>query len=224
MSISRSQAQAITDGFLDGLGSTRPAPGVMPIVEEVLSLAAEAFINNANENLRQSDAIATGELSTQLTFYVQQLGSTYELRVGYPKGSEAAKYYDFVNKGVQGLAGSGRAPGSPYKFKTPFASKKMAAAILKWYQQQGRGATSIQRPMSGLESKRKSIRDTISQADSLKAMAYATAVNIKKKGREATKYFDKAVTNSFGPEFIESMAAALSGEVRLQIRQINTQN
>jgi hypothetical protein len=221
MGISRSQAQAIADGFLDSLGSSRPAPGSLPIVEATLALMAEAFINSANNNLNSADAVTTGELSKQLTFYVEQSGSVYELSVGYPASSAAAVYWDFVNKGVQGVNKAGKGAGSPYKFRFIGASKNHVDAIEAWLKTNGKGASNVRKPMNALETKRKTIRNTISANNNLRSLAYATAVSSKINGLRATRFFDGAVESNFGKAALEAIAVSLAGEVRLSVRQLS---
>lgn len=217
MSINKAQAKAIADGFLDTLGSAPPSND-LPILEAVLEQAARSFIQSATDKLDKAKAIDTGELSTELTFAVTTLGKDYILTVGYSSTSRAAKYFDYVNKGVSGTE---KNQGSPYSFKNNKVSRAFVDAIAAWQKRQGIGASNIRKPVSGLERKRIGIRSTVKAASSLRSLAYATAVSIKKKGRKPTHYFDDAVKESFGPELIEALSVALAGDVRLQIRQIN---
>lgn len=222
MSISRAQAQALRDKFLDDIGIEPPA-GELPIIDQVLGLAAQEFIDTASANLDKANSVSTGELSSALTFAVDTENNTYILSVGYEKGSKAAVYYDYTNKGVQGVNKPGKAPGSPYKFRYLGVSPRHALAILKWYRQNGRSASNVNKdyPASGLEKKRLTLRSSIKEADSLKRLAYATAMKSKIEGLAPTHYFDDAVKSVFGPELIDSLQVALGGEVILRIRQTN---
>jgi hypothetical protein len=219
MSIGRAQAQAIADGFLNNLGTARGGPNDLPIIEEVLALAAKTFIDNAQSNLDRSKSVSTGELSDSLTFDVAVLGTTYTLTAGYNRSSPAAKYFDFVNKGVKGYTGAG-APGSPYQFKNGRVSVGMMKNILKWLKLNGRQSVNIKKPASGLERKRKKIGDLVRNVDSREQLAWATSAAIKRDGTKATRFFDKAITQTFNKDFKEAMKVALAGEVRLQIRRI----
>ena len=51
MSISRSQATALRDGFLDSFGTNLPSDRELPIIDAMLSLAAKEFIEQASANL-----------------------------------------------------------------------------------------------------------------------------------------------------------------------------
>lgn len=219
MSISRAQASAIADGYLDSLGTAPPAEG-LPIIEAVLSEAAKAFIDDAVANLDRKKAVDTGELATQLTFAVTVMGRDYLLTVGYPSGTDAAKYYDYVNKGVQGTM---KGNSSPYRYRNNKVSKAFVDALMAWYRRQGKGAVNIRKSVSALERKRVGLRNTAKKTDGLRNLAYATAVAIKKKGKAPTNYFDNAVSANFGNELVEVLSVALAGDVRLQIRQINNE-
>jgi len=220
MGISRSQAEAIASGFLDTLGENK-RPGELPIIEATLAVMAEGFINTANNNLNMANAVGSGELSKQLTFYVEQRGSTYEISIGYPPDSTAAIYWDFVNKGVQGVYQVGLGTDSPYKFRFPQASANHVDAIEAWLKMNGAGASNVHKPMNALETKRKGIRDTIAKAPTLRTLAYAVAVKNKRDGLRGTHFFDDAITSSFGADAIEAIGVALASEVKLSIRQIN---
>jgi hypothetical protein len=221
MSMSRAQAQAIADGFLatQGEGKGNAAAGKFLIIEEMVAYAARDFIENARNNLERSKSVSSGELRDSLDFNISILGTTVTLTVGYDRSSPAAKYFDFVNKGVKGYTGAG-APGSPYQFKNGRVSVGMMKNILKWLKLNGRQSVNIKKPASGLERKRKKIGDLVRNVDSREQLAWATSAAIKRDGTKATRFFDKAITQTFNKDFKEAMKVALAGEVRLQIRRI----
>jgi len=221
MSIGRAQAQLLRDRFLDNLGSDPPA-GELPIIEEILGMAGKELIDIAVANLDKIGSVSTGGLATDLTFSVVSSGNTYELSVGYPKGSKSAIYWDFNNKGVQGVNKPGNAPNSPYKFRYMGVSKRHALAILKWYRSNGKAATNIHpdHPVSPLETKRKTLLQTTRKPkDTLKTLAYATAMKMKIEGLKPSAYFDDAVKSVFGPDLIDALQVALGGEVIMNIRK-----
>lgn len=218
MSISRAQAQALSDGFLDSLGR-RPPTGKLPIVEAMLGAAAKTFIDTASDNLDKANAVNTGGLQTDLVFEVETEGDLYRMSVGYNAGTDSAKYYDFVNKGVQGVNKPGKAPGSPYKFKFLGVSKKHAYAIAQWYRRNGKSAANVNKDYAlGGESKRTFARKATAETR-LKALSYATAKAAKIGGLKPTHYFDNAVKEVFSTSFIEALEVALGGEVIVSIRQ-----
>ena len=187
--------------------------GKMVEVEAILADYAKKFINAAQRNLRAKQKIDTGEL-LDMNFEVTYMGSSYILTVGYEKGSKAEQYWDFVNKGVAGVGKS--LSGSPYKFKTKGASKKMIDAMQGWITRHNI-QPSDKYTIKGLEKKRKSIRSTISKTNNLRSLATAFARGIKKKGIEQTNYFDNALKLFNSAEFQKDIAEAVGYEVQIAI-------
>lgn len=188
--------------------------GRMVEVEAILADYAKKFINAAQRNLRAKQKIDTGTLM-DMNFEVTYMGSSYILTVGYEKGSKAEQYWDFVNKGVAGVGKS--LSGSPYKFKTKGASKKMIDAMQGWITRHNI-QPSDKYTIKGLEKKRKSIRSTISQTTKLRSLAVAFARGIKKKGIEQTNYFDNALKLFNSAEFQKDIAEAVGYEVQIAIK------
>lgn len=188
--------------------------GKMVEVEAILADYAKKFINAAQRNLRAKQKIDTGEL-LDMNFEVTYMGSSYVLTIGYEKGSKAEQYWDFVNKGVAGVGKS--LSGSPYKFKTKGASKKMIDAMQGWITRHNI-QPSDKYTIKGLEKKRKSIRSTISKSNNLRSLATAFARGIKKKGIEQTNYFDNALKLFNSAEFQKDIAEAVGYEVQIAIK------
>ena len=188
--------------------------GKMVEVEAILADYAKKFINAAQRNLRAKQKIDTGTLM-DMNFEVTYMGSSYILTVGYEKGSKAEQYWDFVNKGVAGVGKS--LSGSPYKFKTKGASKKMIDAMQGWITRHNI-QPSDKYTIKGLEKKRKSIRSTVSKSNNLRSLATAFARGIKKKGIEQTNYFDNALKLFNSAEFQKDIAEAVGYEVQIAIK------
>ena len=188
--------------------------GKMDEVEAILADYAKKFINAAQRNLRAKQKIDTGTLM-DMNFEVTYMGSSYILTVGYEKGSKAEQYWDFVNKGVAGVGKS--LSGSPYKFKTKGASKKMVDAMQGWITRHNI-QPSDKYTIKGLEKKRKSIRSVVSQTTKLRSLAVAFARGIKKKGIEQTNYFDNALKLFNSAEFQKDIAEAVGYEVQIAIK------
>lgn len=187
--------------------------GKMVEVEAILADYAKKFINAAQRNLRAKQKIDTGVL-LDMNFEVTYMGRNYVLTVGYEAGSKAEQYWDFVNKGVAGVGKS--LSGSPYKFKTKGASKKMIDAMQGWIVRHNI-QPSDKYSISGLEKKRKSIRSTVSKTTKLRSLATAFARSIKKKGIEQTNYFDNALKLFNSAEFQKDIAEAVGYEVQIAI-------
>lgn len=188
--------------------------GKMVEVEAILADYAKKFINAAQRNLRAKQKIDTGTLM-DMNFEVSYMGRNYVLTVGYEKGSKAEQYWDFVNKGVAGVGKS--LSGSPYKFRTKGASKKMVDAMQGWITRHNI-QPSDKYTIKGLEKKRKSIRSTISKTTKLRSLATAFARSIKRKGIEQTNYFDNALKLFNSAEFQKDIAEAVGYEVQIAIK------
>ena len=103
MAKSISQLQNEILAFLDTLGEERglftEVKDLQGLEKAIIEVASE-FIKQVQENLNKAGKIDTGALATDIT---QSEWDGNSLSIGYPVGSEAAKYYDYVNKGVKGF-------------------------------------------------------------------------------------------------------------------------
>jgi hypothetical protein len=215
MSIASSQKANLQS--LSSFGSSRAdfvETGKMAEVEKLLAEYAGKFISAAQRNLRSKQKIDTGALM-DVQFEVGYMGKSFVLTLGYEAGSKAAEYWDFVNQGVAGVGKT--LSGSPYKFKTKGASKKMIDAMQGWITRHNI-RPSDKYTISGLEKKRKSIRSTVSQTTKLRSLATAFARSIKKKGIQPTNYFDNALKLFNSAEFQKDLSEAVGFEVQVAIK------
>lgn len=224
MAKSNKQIEAEVLAFLDTIGESaegfREAKNLRGL-EKLIGLAVGNFIQRVQENLIKANKVDTGALSRDITQGdLITTGNGYEIEVGYPAGSEAAKYYDFVNKGVKGVR-SGQPADTPYSFKNDKPGMNMQLAIAKWYRRNasfGRKETQKQN-LSGLQKKRKKLLKIADEATRLRSLAYATSVNIKRRGLKKTGFFDKAVEASFGKDFSRLVAVVSGKEIAVTIRK-----
>lgn len=176
MSISKSQASAIADGFLDNLGSTETLQPKESFSE--LILIAGEMVVDMQDNLNKSNTNASGNLSSSI-----QLGQPETDDRNFKVDVYMAHYGQFVNKGVKGTkSGSGL-----YAFKHDFPSQSMVDAIREWIKL-GKlkvANTNAQKTISKNEKKNASI----GALDN----AYAAARSIKQHGIKPTGFLDKAV-------------------------------
>jgi len=199
----------------------------LPFVEKVILSYAAKFIIQVQKNLISANKTDTGRLEDD----IQQgdlikAGGSYLIDIGYPKTSEGAKYYDFVNKGVKGFKSG--TPNSPYSFKSAYPSINgpMVTAIQKWVKRNSKLARREDQKynLSGLQRKRKSV----SELNTGRTTAYLIARKIKQRGLPRTGFFDDAIDQVFNEQFYNKMAKALGGDVRLYIKQaaslINEEN
>lgn len=189
-------------------------------IEELMVLAAANFILQVQENLNQAGKIDTGTLASDIEKgEITNAGGVYSIDVGYPKGSKASKYYDFVNKGVKGTR-SGTPADSPYSFRSDMPGPSMTSAIAGWYRRHasyGRKETQ-KKNLSAVQRKRKKLSKMVDANKRIKSLAFATAVNIKSRGLKKTGFFDKAIQSSFGPEFVNALAKITGKEIAINIK------
>lgn len=230
MAKSVKQLQAEILSYLDSLGQDQDLfrdIDELKGIDKLLVLSAANFILKVQENLRKSGSIDTGALSTDIASgEMVRDGETTSISIGYPAGSKSAKYYDFVNKGVKGFIDESKAPNSPYKYKSeyPKYGGVLHKAILGWYRRNsfaGRKEDAPRKSLSQVQRKRKKLLKMVNAADSSKSLAYATAINIKRKGLKTTGFFDKAVEFSFGKDFNGVAAKIIGREVVINIRNGN---
>lgn len=210
MSISKAQAKAIADGFLNTLGEQPMKEGQMPVVETLLKQFGGEFITTAQENLRANGSIASGAIN-DIRMYFNKFGTTYSISLGYPKSEPASKYWDFVNKGVKGTKNIKADSKTPYKFN-PSKKSIPISAVQGWLGYNKLKATSV-KPYRKLGVEAKAI-------DEKKSLAYVVARSIHRKGLRSTHYFDNAQKEVFGKNFYEVMEAAVGKDIQIKIRQI----
>ena len=218
MSISRAQIEALRNGFLQSIGETGfnvVKPGELPVLEDTLALYGKAFNDTLVKILDKENITSSGRLAEPAFPVITKFGTGYILSLGYEPGSEASKYYDFVNKGVKGTRNVKADVSSPYSFKT---NKKAVpvSSIEKWLSYNKLKSVSVGRyTRLGVETK--AIEDK-------KSLAFLIARSIHRKGLKSTKYFDRAVAQVFNKEFIKNISIAIGGDVQIQIKQTVNEN
>jgi len=210
MSISKAQAQAIADGFLNTLGEQPMKQGELPVVERLLKDFGADFILTAQKNLRENGSIASGAIN-DIRLQFTKFNTNYTLSLGYPKSEKASKYFDFVNKGVKGTKNIKADSKTPYKFN-PSKKSIPISAVQGWLGYNKLKVTAV-KPYRKLGVEAKAI-------DTKKSLAYIVARSIHRKGIRSTHYFDNAQKEVFGQNFYDVMEAALGKDIQIKIRQI----
>ena len=208
--------------FLDTLGAEKPqiTTGLKGL-EYYLTLAATNFVLKVQDNLNKEGKVDTGKLINELEqTAVSQDANSLNITIGYPAGSEAAKYYDYVNKGVKGY--KSQRPNSPYSFKEarPLPSKAMVLNIAKWLRRNasiGR-MTKQNTIITKGQRKQKSLSKMVDENKRLKSLAFAVAKSIKMKGIKRSGYFDDAVQQYFGPEFSNRVSKIVGREIIINVK------
>jgi len=218
VSISKAQIQALRDGFIQSLGGSfdKYKQGELPVLEDTLALYGKAFNDKITEILDKENITSSGKLAEPALPIITKFGTGYILSLGYEPGSEASKYYDFVNKGVKGTKNEKADSKTPYAFK---GNKKAVpvSSIEKWIGYNKLKSVSVKK-YTKLGTEAKAI-------EGKKSLAFLIARSIHRKGLKSTRYFDRAVAKIFNKEFIENIAIAVGGDIQIQIKQaINGNN
>ena len=212
MSISKAQIQALRDNFIQSLGGSfdKYKGGDLPVLEETLALYGQAFNDRITQILDSENITSSGKLAEPALPIITKFGTGYILSLGYEPGSEASKYYDFVNKGVKGTKNEKADSKTPYAFK---GNKKAVpvSSIEKWLGYNKLKSVSVKK-YTKLGTEAKAI-------EGKKSLAFLIARSIHRKGLKSTRYFDRAVAQIFNKEFIENIAIAIGGDVQIQIKQ-----
>jgi hypothetical protein len=199
MSISKQQAAALAEGFLDNLGSNKNEFQPKNTYTEVFLLVGE-LIDTAQNNLNKSNRIASGALSESI------IGDEPVLNAGVLRVDVLMNFYGaFVNKGVKGTrAGHSRAG---YSFRNEVVSRNMYNAISDWIKKARINTRTVKKykGYGKYEVKRK----TIASYDS----AYAVARSIKIHGLKPTGFMDDAIAKT-SDKVQRRLGAALAIDVR----------
>lgn len=182
MSISKQQASALAEGFLDSIGSEKDGLRPKESYTELIIMAAE-LVEMCQDNLNRANRNASGKLSESLVADEPTLNGS-EMRIDVLMNFYGA----FVNKGVKGTRSGQSTAG--YSFRNEGVSKRFAAALSEWV---GRGKTSTRsvKQYKGYgrnEQKNKSI----AQYDNVYALGRA----IKQHGLKPTGFLDNAVAST----------------------------
>jgi len=219
-SIKQLQAELLDEGLLDRLGAQREDLSKLTLTEQLLIRSAANFIERVKQNIEVLGISDTGALSDDISQgELTKQGGTYSISLGYPANSAAAKYYDFVNKGVRGV--KSKTPNSPYSFKNLGVSRKFQDNIFSWIKRNNvQGDVAITKR----QAKRQSLSKMASAATNQKSLAYAVAVGIKKKGLRKTGFFDNAVDNIFGADFATAVSKIVGQDIKILIKQNGNNN
>jgi len=210
MSITKAQASALAEGFLNTLGEQPMKEGEFPIIEKLLLDFGGDFIKNAQKNLNANNSIASGKIN-DIRMNFTKFGTNYSISLGYPKSEPASKYWDFINKGVKGTKNIKADAKTPYKFNP--SKKSIPISVAQGWLGYNKLKVVAVKPYRklGVETK---------ATDEKKSLAYVLARSIHRKGIRSTHYFDDAQKETFGKNFYEVMEVALGKDIQIKIKQI----
>lgn len=182
MSISKRQAEALAEGFLDNLGSDRSEFQPKNTYTELFLLVGE-LIDTAQKNLNRAGLISSGAGSESIVADepVQNGGViSVDVLMNF--------YLQFHNKGVKGTR-AGRSTAG-YSFKNEIVSQNMYKEIDGWIKRAGLSTRSVKKYKG--YGKHETRRKQISQYDS----TYAVARSIKQKGLKPSGFMDRAISST----------------------------
>lgn len=179
MSISKAQAAALAEGFLDNIGTGKEGFAPRQSLTEIFLLAGE-LIEDAQDNLNKSNRNASGKLSASLIADdPTQTANTVAIDV-------LMNFYgQFVNKGVKGTRSGSSTAG--YSFRNEGVSKGMLKEIQEWIEKGKLSTRSVTKYKGAGRHEKK--QKSIAQIDA----AYAVARSVKQHGMKASGFLDKAV-------------------------------
>jgi hypothetical protein len=182
MSISKQQAAALAEGFLDNLGSSKDEFQPKHTYTELFLLVGE-LIDTAQKNLYKAGLVSTGEGAASIVADepIQNGGIiSVDVLMNF--------YLQFHNKGVKGTR-SGRSTAG-YAFKNESVSRNMYNEIDGWIKRAGLSTRTVKKykGYGKHETKRKSIAEI--------DKTYAMARSIKIKGLKPTGFMDSAIQST----------------------------
>jgi len=220
-SLEQIQREALNEGFLDQFARNQQdylADGEAPVTALLLGQVAGEFVLKVIENINRLGLTDRGGLTDDLSQgdIEKMANGGYSVEIGYGPETDAAKYADFVDKGVKGVKSSAKAPNSPYSYRKLSVPPVMLNAIRGWADRQGLSARAEDqtRDLSALQVKRGGI-----PRDPKTTLAFLIARNIKRTGLPTTRYFSGEIDNYFGKAFAQAVAKAIGQDIRIYIRQ-----
>ena len=214
MNISTSQAKFLASKILASLGTANVPNDELPVVEEILALFGGAFITEAQRNLELNKTISSGDIN-KIRMQQTKFGNMYVLSLGYPKNEPASKYFEFVNKGVQGTKNEKADNKTPFKFNK--SKKSIPISVAKRLIDYSNTKVKAVKKYTklGVETK---------ATDGPKSLAFLIARSIHRKGLKSTHYFDNALSSTFNSNFSTVILAALGEDINIKIQATNKQN
>jgi hypothetical protein len=182
MSISKAQAEALAEGFLDNLGSNKNEFQPKNTYTEVFLLVGE-LIDTAQNNLNNANRTASGALSESI------IGDDPVKNAGVLRVDVLMNFYGaFVNKGVKGTRSGSSREG--YSFRNEVVSQSMYDAIKGWIESAKAKIRTVKKYKG--YGKHEVKQKSIAQYDA----TYAVARSIKQHGLKPTGFMDDAIAKT----------------------------
>lgn len=183
--------------FIDKLGKIKEKLKPQPDnpVFEVLTAFVTIKISEAKKNLRDANDSSSGTLEQSIRPEPEITKSGILIKV------MAEDYFDYLNKGVNGLE---RRYGAPYSFKSLAVGSGMLRSFEDFIKHRNIKSIAYQ------NKEGETIEKILSNASDYKSASYVLARATKKKGIRANHFMDKA----FDDESIEELTKSLGLAVK----------
>lgn len=192
-------------------------------VGELVFDFANGLLKDLQENLVNSDSMASGNLYQSINFEplkITKTGIMFELIMD--------SYYKYVDKGVKGRDNSAKAPNSPYQYKD---KRPPTGPIKDWLRTKGykpkeEFITESQQKrldeLSGIKRKKSLLRTKLKKQtmdEIMTSFAIATAYNIQKNGLRATNFYSSVVNEERFDKFRKEIAEAFKQDIIISIKE-----
>ena len=192
-------------------------------VGELVFDFANGLLKDLQENLVNSDSMASGNLYQSISFeplHITKTGIMFELIMD--------SYYKYVDKGVKGRDSSAKAPNSPYQYKD---KRPPSGPIKEWLRTKGykpkeEFITASQQKrlteLSGIKRKKSVLRTKLKKQtmdEIITSFAIATALNIQKNGIKATNFYSDVVNEERFDKFRKDIAEAFKQDIIISIKE-----
>ena len=185
MSLAKTQAAAIEDGFLDLLAEDKNhfSDAKFETIADTLGYLAVKYIDVLRTEMDKKDIVSSGKLADSMKPTEVELNGTV-----YTVGILAKDYASYEDEGVDGWA---KSQGSRFKFKTKGVNPQgdMVKSIKDWLSREGASARNVKVGISHRERKGMKVQDATTQR------AVTTAYMIKKYGIKPTHFWRDATEN-----------------------------
>ena len=191
-------------------------------VGELVFDFANGLLKDLQENLVNSDSMASGNLYQSISFeplHITKTGIMFELIMD--------SYYKYVDKGVKGRDSSAKAPNSPYQYKD---KRPPSGPIKEWLRTKGykpkeEFITASQQKrlteLSGIKRKKSVLRTKLKKQtmdEIMTSFAIATALNIQKNGIKATNFYSDVVNEERFNKFRKDIAEAFKQDIIISLK------
>lgn len=184
------------ESFLQSTGRAREAFEFKPNgkIEEILGSWVGDRIEEAKQKLRKATSPTSQTLESSIQPIPKKEDNSYIVEV------MAEDYYDYINKGVNGVS---RQFGSPYAFKSLGVGSKMVNSFQDFIR-----AKNI-KDLTWTNKQGETITKVLSTVADFKSAAYVLARATKKRGIKPNYFMDETFTQESIDELSEKLGLAV---------------